>query len=123
MLDKVIKDTLRGLMVYETMEDDRKFLWKDAEQIKAYREFRVKEKHRRNLEDISTIEYSNGVLQIMKTAFRLPKADLMREISKQLGYSRTSTKAEVYVQRALDLNVEKGWIREDSEGYIEFIGD
>ncbi|SFF64827.1 AAA domain-containing protein [Halobacillus alkaliphilus] len=122
MLEKVIQDNLIGLMAYETTEENGKFLWKDVEQRSSYSDFRVKNRHRRNLEDISSIEYSNGVIQIMKTALRLPKADLIREISKQLGYSRTSSKTEEYVQKALDLNIQKGLITEDNEGYIEYIG-
>ncbi|GGK05549.1 hypothetical protein GCM10007063_29930 [Lentibacillus kapialis] len=55
----------------------------------------------------------------MKSALRLPKADLMREISKQLGYNRTSNYTEKYVQEAIDFNIEKGWLTEDDEGNIE----
>ncbi len=122
MLEKVIQDTLVGQMAYETTEDNMKFLWKDVDQRSSYSDFRVKHRHRRSLDDISSIEYSNGVIQIMKTALRLPKADLIREISKQLGYSRTTSKSEVYVQKAIDLNIKKGLITEDTEGYIEYIG-
>ncbi len=74
---------------------------------------------RRALQDISKIEYANGVHNIMKAALRLPKADLVREISKQLGFSRTSNNTEKYVQEAIDLNVDKGWLTEDDEGNIE----
>jgi hypothetical protein len=79
----------------------------------------VKKRYRRALQDISKIEYANGVLNIMRTALRLPKADLIREISKQLGYNRTSNNTEKYVQEAIDLNIEKGLIKEDEEGNIE----
>ena len=31
-------------------------------------------------------------------------------------------KTEKYVQEAIDYNVEKGFIAENSDGYVEFIG-
>lgn len=69
------------------------------------------------------MEYANGVINIMKTALRLPKADLVREISKQLGYNRTSPNMEIYIQEAINLNVKKGRITEDAmgEGNIEYV--
>ncbi|MFC4558361.1 DUF3320 domain-containing protein [Virgibacillus kekensis] len=122
-LEKVIQEALTGLMIYETTEEKGNFLWRDKEQFTSYNDFRVKNRHRRALQDISKIEYANGVIQIMKTALRLPKADLVRAISKQLGYNRTSSNAEVYVQEAIDLNVKKGLIAEDAEWNLEYISD
>ncbi|MFG6146825.1 DUF3320 domain-containing protein [Halobacillus sp. B23F22_1] len=120
-LEKVIQDVLTGLKVYETNEEKGKFLWKNHEQFSSYSEFRVKSRHRRALQDISKIEYSNRVIQIAKAALRLPKADLIREISNQLGYNRTSTNTEIYVQEAIDLSLKEGLITEDVEGNIEYL--
>ncbi|ALX48523.1 DUF3320 domain-containing protein [Lentibacillus amyloliquefaciens] len=118
-LEAVILDSIKALKIYETTEEKGKFLWKDEEHYKAYSEFRVKKHSRRAVQDISKIEYANGVRNIMKTAFRLPKADLVRRISKQLGFNRTSSNMEKYVQEAIDLNIERGFISEDDEGNLE----
>ncbi|WLD93800.1 DUF3320 domain-containing protein [Alkalihalobacillus sp. AL-G] len=122
-LEKVIQDVLTGMTVYETIEDKGSFLWNNEEQFNSYRDFRIKNRYRRSLQDISKIEYSNGIIQIMKTALRLPKADIVREISKQLGYNRTSSNTEIYVQEAIDLNTNKSLIKEDTEGNIAYIGE
>ncbi|MCG3417576.1 DUF3320 domain-containing protein [Oceanobacillus jordanicus] len=121
-LEKVIQDSLTGLMVYETIEDKGRFLWKDKDQSTSYSGFRIKNRYRRGLQDISKVEYANGVMNIMKTALRLPKADLVREISKLLGYSRTTSNTEIYIQEAINLNAKKGLIKEDAEGNIEYVG-
>jgi hypothetical protein len=121
-LEAVIQDSLNRLMIYETKEEKGKFLWKDKEQFETYHIFRHKERYRRALEDISKVEFANGVNNLMKTALRLPKSDLTRELSKQLGYSRTTSKTERYVQEAIDYNIKKGFIAENSDGYVEFIG-
>ncbi|SDQ91835.1 DUF3320 domain-containing protein [Virgibacillus salinus] len=118
-LEKVINDSVKGMMLYETTDKKGKFLWKDEEQFKTYNEFRIKDRYRRALQDISKTEYANGILKIMHTSLRLPKQDLTREIARQLGYNRTSNKLESYMQEAIDLAVDKGLITEDEEGNVE----
>ncbi|MFZ3579161.1 DUF3320 domain-containing protein [Virgibacillus sp. DJP39] len=118
-IEDVIQNSITRMMIYETIEEKGKFLWKDKEQHTTYTDFRNKDRYRRPLQDISRTEYTNGIHAIMQTAFRLPKADLIREILKQLGYNRTSNVAEKYIQEAIDLSVEKGLILEDTEGNIE----
>lgn len=118
-LEAVIHGSIRSMMIYETTEEKGTFLWKDEDQYKIYSDFRIKNRYRRTLADISKIEYANGILDIVKTALRLPKADLIREMLKTLGYGRTSHQAEAYMQEAIDFNIEKGLILEDTEGNIE----
>ncbi|GAA0432234.1 DUF3320 domain-containing protein [Lentibacillus halophilus] len=121
-LERVIQNALTNSGFYETTEEKGKFIWLDEEQFETYCDFRVTKHERRALQDISKIEYANGVLGITKTALRLPKADLMREISKQLGYNRTSNNTEKYVQEAIDFNIEKGLITADDKENIEITG-
>lgn len=118
-LEKIIHDTLQGMMIYESVEEKDTFLWEDKEQFNNYTDFRIKNHHRRSLQDISKFEYANGVLQLMQTALRLPKADLIRELSKQLGFNRTSSNAETFVQEGIDITVKKNLVIEDAEGYVE----
>lgn len=118
-LEAVIQRSLRGMMIFQTTEEKGQFLWKDEEQYNSYTEFRIKSDHRRSLQDISKLEYANGITEIMNTALRLPKADLTKEILKQLGYNRTSAQAEQYVQEAIDLNIEKGLVEVDEDGNVE----
>jgi very-short-patch-repair endonuclease len=118
-IEAIIQDSITKMKFHVTTEEKGKFLWKDKEQYMSFTDFRIYNRERRPLQDISKIEYRNGVLEIMNTALRLPKADLIREILKQLGFNRTSTQAETYIQEAIDLNIEKGLILEDTEGYIE----
>ncbi|WP_067841048.1 DUF3320 domain-containing protein [Amphibacillus sediminis] len=120
-LEMVLQDALVGLKVFQTTEEKGTFLWADKEQSNSYNDFRMKDQYRRDLQDISKIEYANGVLNIMKTALRLPKADLIREISKQLGYNRTTSNTEMYVQEAINLNVKKGFMTEDRAGNLEYV--
>ncbi|WP_088049434.1 DUF3320 domain-containing protein [Virgibacillus dakarensis] len=117
-LEAVIQNVLNSLKIYETKEEKGQFLWKDKEQNETYRQFRVKGNYRRTLEDISKFELANGVQQIMRTALRLPKADLVREIAKQLGFNRTTRKTEKILQEAIDLQMERGVVAEDGEGNV-----
>ncbi|RYG72474.1 DUF3320 domain-containing protein [Lentibacillus lipolyticus] len=121
-LERIIKNALTKSGFYEKTEEKGKFIWVDEEQFKTYCDFRMAKHERRALQDISKIEYANGVYNMIKTALRLPKTDLVREISKQLGYNRTSNNAEKYVQEAIDFNIEKGLITEDDEENIEITG-
>jgi hypothetical protein len=118
-IEAIIQDVLSTMKVKVTKEEKGVFVWKDEEQYHSYTAFRKQNIDRRTLQDISKVEIANGVMEIMKTALRLPKSDLVREILKQLGYNRTLSQAEVYVQAAIDFNIEKGLIIEDKEGYVE----
>lgn len=117
-LESVIQDSLNSMMVYESIEEKAKFLWKDGNQFETYAEFRRPDQYRRPLEDISKVEFANGIQEIMQTALRLPKADLIREISKQLGYNRATGKTEMFVEEGIGFSKEKGTISESKEGVI-----
>ncbi len=120
-LEAVIQDSLNSMMLFETIEEKGKFLWKDEKQFETYSIFRQKGEERRELEDISKVELANGNYNIMKTALRLPKSDLMRELSKQLGFSRVTGKTETYLQEAICFMKEKGLITETEDEYIELL--
>lgn len=107
--------------LYITTEGKEDFLWKNEEQYKNYTRFRVMSDYRREPQDISVIEYANGVMNLMQTALRLPKVDLVREVLKRQGYSRIGNLGEQCVQEAIDLNIERELIAEDSDGNIEKI--
>lgn len=120
-LEAVIQDSLNSMTVYKSIEEKGKFLWKDKEQFETYSIFRQGGHYRRALEDISKVEFANGIYKIMKTALRLPKSDLIREIAKQLGYNRTTSKTEKYIQEAIDFIAEQGLVTENENGYIELL--
>jgi hypothetical protein len=118
-IEAIIQDVLSTMKVHVTKEEKGMFIWRDKEQYDSYTEFRKQNIDRRALQDISTVEMANGVMEIMKTALRLPKSDLVREILRQLGYTRMNNQAEGYVQEAIDFNIERGLITEDNEGHLE----
>jgi uncharacterized protein YoxC/very-short-patch-repair endonuclease len=118
-IEAIIQDVLSTMKVHVTKEEKGMFVWRDKEQYDSYTEFRKQNIDRRALQDISTVEIANGVMEIMKTALRLPKSDLVREILKQLGYNRINSQAEGYVQEAIEFNKARGLVTEDNEGYVE----
>ena len=118
-IERTIKNSMTMGTLYITTEEKGEFLWKNEEQYKNYTKFRVMNDYRREPQDISVIEYANGVMNIMKTALRLPKIDLVREVLRKQGYSRIGNLGEQCVQEAIALNVEHELIVEDSEGNIE----
>ncbi|WP_230495152.1 DUF3320 domain-containing protein [Pseudoneobacillus rhizosphaerae] len=118
-IEAIIQDVLSTMKVHVTKEEKGMFIWRDKEQYDSYTEFRRQNIDRRALQDISTVELANGVMEIMKTALRLPKSDLVREILRQLGYTRMNNQAEGYVQEAIDFNIERELITEDNEGHLE----
>ncbi|WP_168413081.1 DUF3320 domain-containing protein [Bacillus salacetis] len=118
-LENIVETVLSKMKVYKSKEEKGLFIWKDEAQFNTYKEFRLAGNDRRALQDISKQEFANGVMEIISTALRLPKTDLIKEISKQLGYSRTSSQGEQFIQEAIDLNVSKGLIVEDEKGFVE----
>ena len=117
-IEQIIQQMLMQVNAYETKEDKGNFFWKSEEQYQAFNTFRMSGDYRRNLEDISTKEYAAGILSIMNAALRLPKSDLIRELSKQLGFRRSGKVIEGFVQEALDLLAAKGLITEDGNGNV-----
>ncbi|MBM7573021.1 DUF3320 domain-containing protein [Aquibacillus albus] len=117
-IEAVIHDALSSVKVHVTKEEKGVFIWKNEEQYKSYQDFRKHGTERRALQDISKVEYANGVMEMMETALRLPKADLIRELLKRLGYNRTSSQAEEFVQEAIELNVERGLVSEGEDGSV-----
>ncbi|MFE7062056.1 DUF3320 domain-containing protein [Sutcliffiella sp. NPDC057660] len=118
-LETIIESVLSKMKIYKSKEEKGLFLWKAEAQFNTYKEFRLAENNRRALQDISKQEYANGVMEIISSALRLPKADLIKEISRQLGYSRTSSQGEQFIQEAIDLNVKKNLIVVDEKGFVE----
>jgi superfamily I DNA and/or RNA helicase/very-short-patch-repair endonuclease len=118
-LETIIETVLSKMNIYKSKEEKGLFLWKDETQFNTYKEFRLAVNDRRALQDISKQEFANGVMEIINTALRLPKADLIKEMSKQLGYSRTSSQGEQFIQEAIDLNVRRDLVVEDEKGFVE----
>ncbi len=118
-IENIIESVLTKMKIYHSIDSKGKFLWKDETQFKSYKEFRLCGQDRRALQEISKEEYANGVLEIMNKALRIPKADLIREVLKQLGYSRTSKQGEGFVLEGIEVAVKKGVISEDSTEFVE----
>ncbi|WP_043932504.1 DUF3320 domain-containing protein [Bacillus sp. EB01] len=118
-IENIIDAVITKMKIFQSTDSKGRFLWKDKTQYKDYQEFRLCAEDRRALQDISKEEYGNGVVKIMNAALRIPKADLVREVLKQLGYSRTSTQGEKFVQEAIKFKMKKGIISEDTKGFVE----
>ncbi|MBD8069872.1 DUF3320 domain-containing protein [Bacillus sp. PS06] len=118
-IESVIRGALTTMKLHIETEEKGDFIWKDQEQYHSYTDFRKHTNEKRALQDISKVEYANGIMEIMNTALRLPRVDLIREVLKQLRYNRITSQAEEYVQEAIDLNVGKGFVSIDDDGNIE----
>ncbi|MBP3039566.1 DUF3320 domain-containing protein [Bacillaceae bacterium Marseille-Q3522] len=117
-IKEVIENVVEQLALFKTEEEKGVFIWENEEQYRTFTRFRLAGENRRSPEDICKEEYANGVLAIMQSAISLPKADLYREIGKQLGYTRSGNLLQKYVQEAVVMLIDKEILAKEGEDHV-----
>ncbi len=116
-LENRMKEVLEGSDFQVTSMNNALYYWKKDQLIEAFHLFRVpaNEMTRRNMEDIAVTEIVNAIVYIVKNQISLSKIDLIREVYRLFGFSRSSTTIEACVGAALDLAESKKAVVVDGE--------
>jgi hypothetical protein len=86
-------------------------LWKMEHNPSDYSTFRLSdlEIHKRDADDLPPEEVANAVKEILVNQISLPKAELVREASKLMGYSRAGSNVEMAMSYGIEAAVLKGY--------------
>ena len=103
-----------------TDEDGQKIYWNSGHTPDTYKEFRSSgtTENRRDAKDVPVQEATNAVCFVLSEQFGLPRGDLIREVGKLLGYSRTGSVVETIVSLGIACAIKNGHISEDQDGYL-----
>lgn len=91
--------------------DERQFVWKRGVSPDTYEQFRIpgtSEDSRREAKDISPEEVANAICHIMTEQGSMPRADLIRETGRLLGFQRIGQNVEKSVQAGIALLEQRG---------------
>ena len=73
--------------------------------------------HKRDADDLPPEEVANAVKEILVNQISLPKAELVRETSKLMGYARAGSNVEMAMSFGIEAAVAKGYCV-DEDGRI-----
>lgn len=101
-------------------DNEKEFFWNHEQQSASYRAYRTPavELHKRDPEDLHSIETANGINHILKNQISLPKADLIREGAKLFGYSRVGANLEQAMNQGIAKAIEMGFAYEQGERIV-----
>ena len=108
---------LRDMQVRSTIQDGQCFYWESAQTPEAYQGFRVSDGIR-DAKDVPVQEAANAVCQVLTEQIGLPRADLIRETAKLLGYTRSGNVVVSMAQGGIQLALDTGRISESQDGYL-----
>jgi very-short-patch-repair endonuclease len=95
------------------------FLWPAGLDPDTWRGFRVPSAEdpasARSADEIPPEEIANAVAAVLGEQVALPRADLIRETGRRLGFARTGSRVEEAVQAGLALALSRGEAHEDGE--------
>lgn len=107
---------LRQMQVRSTIQDGQRFYWGRAQAPDAYQGYRVCGAGIRDAKDVPVQEAANAVCQVLSEQIGLPRADLIRETAKLLGYTRSGTIVASMVQSGIQLALDTHRISEEQDG-------
>lgn len=98
------------------MKKEHPYYWRSFEDSLGYRNYRVDSQ--RDIEDIPIIEVMNALRYSVEQQIAIPEDDLKKHVAVQLGFSRSGTRIDAYIAKALDilmksseLTVENGMVK------------
>ncbi len=93
------------------------YFWRIDQNPATYACYRVpvSEEQRREISEICTEELAAAVFDIVRQQVSLTRDDLSRMVTKVFGLKRTTEDAKEYVERAVELCLMRGSLKEDGE--------
>lgn len=115
-LDKRFEELFDNLKLSRTLTNNYIFYWKEGQLPEEYSLFRVpdSEGNRRNMEDISSEEVANAISHILRSQISLSKADLVREVFRLFGFTRTGSSIEESISAGIFAAEKRGFVTIDT---------
>ncbi len=114
-------DEILGRMrVHSTVQNGQRFYWAPSQKPEIYEDFRASGdgENRRDAKDLPVQEAANAACAVLKEQIGLPREDLIREMSKLLGYARSGNIVVSIMSNGISLAVACEKISEDEAGYL-----
>lgn len=106
----ILDNVLSKIMHSETSDNGVIFVWKPDQKPLGYDVFRVSPQNgeKRNINDISSKEIVNAVIQVLNEQMSMQKTDLIKETAKKFGFTRTGSLIDTTVGFAIDNGIKQG---------------
>jgi len=108
-VEGVFLGALDGVAKQSIKEGETLFYWKPSQNPMDYKGYRVEDQfgEKRSMEDVSSYEILNAILEVLTEQISLSQKDLVRETAKKFGFSRMGNVIETAVNGAINLGLEK----------------
>lgn len=96
----------------ETKDLENVFYWKLVQNPDTYKGYRVEDQNgnKRNMDDVSSYEILNAIVEVLAEQVSLTKTDLIRETAKKFGFTRLGNVIDGTVQNAIEQGVKRNLI-------------
>ena len=97
----------------ETVDNGNIFYWNKNQNPAEYSVYRIDDQSdcKRSIDDISSYEILNAVIEALSEQISLHTDDLVKEAAKKLGYSRTGTLIDSTVRNAVMLGQQNNILK------------
>lgn len=122
-LDRRFEELFLIMKLNKTHSNSNTFYWNSSQEHLEYSLFRlpVDDSTRRNMEDISPEEISNGIKFILQNQISLLKSDLIKEVYKLFCFSRGSASMEEIINEGIDMAVMRSFVKVDDNERVVII--
>lgn len=119
-IERRFEEIFNIMKLAETASNNTTFYWSKEQKSSEYELFRVpiNSDSRRNLEDISSEEIANAVKYILENQISLLKSDLVKEVYKLFGFSRSSSTIEEAADSGIQMASKKNYVNIEDNGRI-----
>lgn len=100
----VFDEALSTVAKQETKDGRNLFYWRPDQDPEVYNGYRVEDPqgNKRSMDDISSYEILNAVVEVLTEQVGLSREDLIRETAKKFGFSRMGNVIETAISGAID---------------------
>jgi len=109
-LKRVRRLTPRDEVILQESEHGE-FLWPNGADPNSYKTYRIRgdsPETARSAEDHPVEELAAATLEVLRNHISVPESDLIRGVSRQIGFARTGSRVESRMRAGIDLLVERG---------------
>lgn len=122
-LDRRFEELFLIMELNKTYSNSNTFYWNSSQEHLEYSLFRlpIDDITRRNMEDISPEEISNGIKFILQNQISLLKSDLIKEVYKLFCFSRGSSSMEEIINEGIDMAIKRNFVKVDDNERIVIV--
>lgn len=119
-IDRRFEELLASLRFPRTRAGDRLFFWDVTQDPLVYDEVRIpgQDDYRRNLEEIAPEELAAAVRVVLEQQIGLSEEDLRREVTRLLGFARTTEAMLPALSAGLETAVKCGIARREGDRIV-----